>query len=348
MYPAFRSIRSMLSFCTLLLVLIGLPVILHVIGLPPRVEAWSGVSNHAGAVGDVVHTIYDDSHDADVLFVGPSLIRRGVMLKPIEQALSAHLGRPAHVAMLSMVWAGADMPYFMLRDYLARHKPQLIVWEVPGPTSNSNEPHIQAYRWMRFGEYSDAFAGLPLFSRVQVYAEMILGAPKELLYKLRPNIVTDEEKTDQDGEDVRENINTGYHKAKFVPEPLPSSQPTAKLIPDTSPIFHIDGDRPEAYQLNFVHKIAALAADKGVHLVFLHIPTDLEYGNSRLPEIANWSAVLGSQYNVIAIPAAELFQGSSRDHFLHYYSDSHLNTNGRRLFTNAIIPPVLEAYDQSK
>ncbi len=349
MLPAFRSTRSVLSFCALLLFLLGLPVILSLIGLPPREEAWSGIPLHAGAVGDVVRTIYDDRQKVDVLLLGPSIVRRGVMPGPLEEALSAHLGRPAHVAVLSMVWPGADLQYFMLRDYLNYHHPQVILWNVPGPTSSTNEPHIQAYRWMRYGEYQEAFKGLPLFYRIQVYGEMVLGAPKELLYKLRPNVITDQEKADHDGEDVRENINTGYHKAAFVRDTLPADPGrVAQLLPVSSPEFHVESTPPGAYQLQYLRKVVELAKDKGSDLVLIHIPTDTEYGDSDIPEIANWARVFGPQYKSIGIPSSVLFAGLDKERFLHYYSDSHLNTNGRQVFTHAIIPSVLEAYDQSK
>jgi hypothetical protein len=349
MLPAFRSTRSVLAFCALLIFLLGLPVILSWIGLPPREEAWSGVSTHAGAVGNVVRTIYDDQQDVDVLFIGPSILRRGVDPVPIEQALSAHLGRPAHVAVLSMVWAGADLQYFLLRDYLDRHHPRLIVWNAPGPTSSSNEPHVQAYRWMRYGEDKEAYAGLPLFFRIQVYGEMVLGAPKELLYKLRPNMLSDQEKADPNGEDVRENINTGYHKASFVRDTVPmGSERQAKLLADTSSLFHVEGAPPEAYELNYLRKIVKLTDKRGCTLVLLHVPTDAEYGNSEIPEIENWSRLFGPEYNIIGTPATALFAGLGHDRFLHFFSDSHLNANGRQVFTEAIIPSILEAYDQSK
>jgi hypothetical protein len=337
----------MLVFCALLLFLLGLPVILYKIGLPSREQAWSGSTYHAGAVGDTVRTIYDDHEDVDVLFVGPSILRRGVMEGPIQDALSEHLGRPAHVALLSMVWPGADLQYFMLRDYLDRHHPKLIVWNVPGPVSNSNEPHIQAYRWMRYGEYKNAFEGLPLRSRIQVYGEMVLGAPRELLYKLRPNLISAADLADPNGEDVHDNINTGYHKAAFVPDSLPiGTEPTAELLPVTSPVFRLAGTRPQAYQLKYLRGTMAVANKKDCAIVLLHIPTDTEYGESYIPEITNWSKLFGPQYEMIGIPAATLFAGMDKERYLHFFSDNHLNTNGRKVFTRAIIPPVLEAYDK--
>jgi hypothetical protein len=235
----------------------------------------------------------------------------------------------------------------MLRDYLQYHHPKLIVWNVPGPTSWANQPHVQAYRWMRYGEYKDAFDGLPIGSRIQVYAEMVLGAPRELLYKLRPNLISDAEMADPNGEDVRDNINTGYREAAFVRDSLPSgSDPAAELLPVTSPVFRLEGTQPRAYQLKYLRETLALVRKKNCALVLLHIPTDSEYGDSYLPEIVDWSKLFGPQYEMIGLPAATLFAGLDKDRYLHFFSDTHLNTNGRNVFTRAIIPPVLEAYDK--
>src|ERR1035441_7781669 len=109
MRPAFRSTQSALYFSAIVLFLLVLPVLVSWIGLPSRKEAWSGVSTHAGAVGDLVQTIFEDPKDADILFVGPSILKRAVEPSVIERALSLHLGRAVHVSVLSMSWAGADL-----------------------------------------------------------------------------------------------------------------------------------------------------------------------------------------------------------------------------------------------
>jgi hypothetical protein len=329
--------------------LLGLPVIVSWMGLPPREQAYSSVSFHSGAAGKVVENIYNDPQDADILFLGASLVRRGILDRRIQDALSSHLGRPAHVVVLSMNWAGADLTYFLLRDYLNRHHARLVIWNQPEPDAYKDDPHIQAYRWMRYGEYNDAFAGLSPYSRVQTYAEMVLGGPRELLAKLRPNLLSDQDKSDWEGEDIRNNIRTGYRHAQFVRDNLPrDSIRNASLMPVTSSLLRAAGPFPHGYQLHFLRALAAVAHQKKSNLVLLHIPTDSEYGETTIPEIADWSQLLGPSYKVIGVPSSMLFSGLGRDRFLHFYSDVHVNDNGREVFTESIIPPVLEAYDESK
>lgn len=349
MHPAFRTTKSALAFCGLLALLLGLPVIVSWMKLPPREQAYSGVSFHAGAAGNLVKTIYDDSRDADIVFLGASLVRRGILDHRIQDALNTHLGRPAHVVVLALSWAGADLSYFLLRDYLNRHHARLVIWNQPEPDSYKDDPHRQAYRWMRYGEYNDAFAGLSHYSRVQTYAEMVLGGPRELLSTFRPNLLSDQDKSDWEGEDVRNNIMTGYRHARFVQDTLPrDSKRNASLLPVTSSLLRAAGPFPHGYQLHFLRALAAVAHEKKSSLVLLHVPTDSEYGETTIPEIADWSQVLGPCYKVIGVPSSMLFSGLGRDRFLHFYSDVHLNDNGREAFTESIIPSVLEAYDESK
>jgi hypothetical protein len=348
MHPAFRSTKSALAFCGLLAFLLALPVIVSRIGLPSREQAYSSVSTHAGAAGNVVESIYEDPRDADILFLGASLVRRGILDRRIQDALSSHLGRPAHVVVLAMSSPGADLPYFLLRDYLNRHHPRLVIWNQPEPNSSGDQPHRQAYRWMRYGEYNDVFVGLGPFSRAQVYADMVLGAPRALLSKVRPNLLSDQDKSDWEGEDVRNNIMTGYKHTKFVRDTLlRDPKRNAVLMPVTSSLLRKTGPVPREYQLHFLRSLAALALQKRCNVVLLHIPTDSEYGEITIPEIADWSQLLGPRYQLIGVPSSDLFLGVERDRFLHFYSDVHLNDNGREVFTASIIPAVLKAYDES-
>jgi hypothetical protein len=119
-------------------------------------------------------------------------------------------------------------------------------------------------------------------------------------------------------------------------------------MPVTSSLLRAAGPFPYGYQLHFLHALAAVAREKKSSLVLLHIPTDSEYGETTIPEIADWSQLLGPSYKVIGVPSSVLFSGLGRDRFQHFYSDKHVNDNGREAFTESIIPSVLEAYDESK
>ena len=344
MQPALRSDRSTLGLLILLTTLLLLPVLVFRLGPPPRIEAYKSMSVTTGTVGTVVGAIYKSPRDSDIVFLGSSLVFAGISAPSVQSALSQHLHRPANVQVLAMNWPGLDIQYFMLRDYLSLHRTRLIVWNLPEPHSRAYEyPHIQAYRWLRFGEYSDALAGLPLRFRLALYGETVLGAPRQLLSLVRPNLIGDEA-TAIDPTLAR----TGYLGAQFVADDaLPADRTSAvQQIPLSSPSISVVGSAPGPYQMHFAGLIANLARKYNCTLLLLHVPLDAEFGDTRVPELADWDRQLDSRLTMIAVPSAQLFAGMDRSRFEHFYRDAHLNENGTRYFTEAIIPALLRAYDR--
>ena len=344
MLPAFRSRFSVLGYCGLLAVLFCLPLVTSWIGHPSREQAYAGLSNAAGRIGQQTSAIFGKSPDADVLFLGSSMLKAGVDLPLIEQALSAHLGRPAHVEVLGMNWQGMDLQYFLLRDYLNTHQAGLIIWNPPVPGSRNLEPHIMAYRWVRFGEYSDALSGLSLRYRVALYGDMVLGAPRELLSHIRPNLLGAKELKPEP-----RYLMSGYYGADFVPEPVDSTAPfpLEQSYEDPPYNFVYSKKKPlNSYQAHFAKKILQLAEEKHAGFALLHIPIDSEQGLNYMPELDNWASALHTDAPMIGVTSATLFKNVDRVRFYHYYKDQHFNVNGKMLFTRSIIPAILKAYDE--
>jgi hypothetical protein len=343
MLPAFRSNSSVASFCGILITLLCLPFVTYWVGHPPREQAYAGMTDEAGPIGAHVREIFRDPSDADVLFLGSSLVRAGVDGPTVEQALSAHLGRPAHVALLALNWQGLDLQYFLLRDYLNTHRAGVIIWNLPVPGSRNLEPHVEAFRWVRFGEYSDALTGLPLRYRMALYGDMVLGAPRELLSHLRPNLLSTEEIEAQMRSDK-----TGYYGGKFVPEPFGlATVPTLEQSYEEPPysLVHSSGIPLNAYEDHFAKKILELAKEKKIKIVLLHIPIDTEQGMDYMPERSIWVDTLHTDAPMIGATSAVLFKNVAPDIFHNFYRDQHFNINGSMLFTRSMLPAILKAYD---
>jgi hypothetical protein len=344
MLPVFRSNSSVIGFCGLLIVLLCLPLVNSWVGHPPREQAYAGLSEAAGLVGMHVREIFDDPSNADVLLLGSSLVRAAVHEPTLEQALSTHLGRPAHVEMLALNWQGLDLQYFLLRDYLKTHRAGLIVWNLPVPGSRNLEPHIEAFRWVRFGEYSDALAGLPFRYRLALYSDMVLGAPRELLSYLRPNLLSNKEMASQPRSE-----RAGYYGASFVPESVDSAAiPSLEQSYESPPynFVHAAGKPLNPYETHFAKKILDLAKGKHIEIALLHIPIDSEQGLDYMPERGKWSSTLHTDAPMIGSASKVLFKGVNERRFHNYYYDQHFNINGSMLFTRSIIPAILKAYDE--
>ena len=194
MHPAFHSTRAAAAFGLIMAMSIALPMILRTLGPPTREQAFSTLPTAAGPVAMIRNLIYQDSGQADVLFVGSSLIKTDVHAKQLAQRLSRELGRPMRVDVLELNWYGADQQYFMLKDYLAHHPPpNLVVLHTPQVRAYENRPHPQAYRWLRYGDLPELPQSFPTLSKLQLYGEMVLGAPRQLLSLLRPNLIGPED-----------------------------------------------------------------------------------------------------------------------------------------------------------
>ena len=209
-------------------------------------------------------------------------------------------------------------------------------------------PHAQAYHWFRYGEFQGDFKGTPLLARVVLYAHMVLGGPRELLSHLRPSLIGNDEKGQEALHKYLDELHSsGYHGAPFVAEddtPTPAQE--AHLLSFDSPLVSAIA-QPPAYSAHFFRAILDLASQHHCKLILLHIPESADYGESSIPVYA-WQKTGASGYPLIGVPTNALYPGMSKQRFLHYYADQHVNLNGSQLFTSAITPAVIEAYDESR
>jgi hypothetical protein len=342
MRPAFRTQHSAIAFCLLLAVLLLLPALVRPFGLLSRSHAFEGMRTEAGPVGWTTKILAEKQGSTDILFLGSSILRAAVEPAKVEKALAAREGRPVKVLTLSFNWQGLDVQYFLLRDFLAGHSLRMAVWTMPLRQNTSDQPHVEAYRWYGFGDYSDVVDRLPLASRVSLYSDAVLGGPLRIWDVLRPPQFLPADRLAE-----HEVARIGYYGAPFVAEPTepPSMASEAAIFPASGcASVAVTGPPLGPYQMNFARAIVELLHERGVPLVLLHIPIDDEYGEHDIPERMSWDRALGADASLVGIPAATLFGGIGKDRFLHYYRDQHLNANGQALFTKAIIPPLVSLF----
>jgi hypothetical protein len=343
MFPPFRSIKSVASFCILLASLLSLPVVTRWIGHPSREQAYASLPDAAGLVGAHIREMYRQPGDPDILFLGSSLVHAAIDTPTVEDALSAHIGRRAHVDILALNWQGLDLQYFLLRDYLDKHHPSLLIWNLPVPGSRNLEPHIEAFHWIRFGEYSDALSGLPFRYRIALYGDMVLGAPRELLSYVRPSLLSEDE--------INAPIHPeklGYYGAPFIAEPTTAAPVTADDSYQQPPyeLIHCAGKPLNAYEAHFANLIVKLAREKHIDVALVHIPIDGEIGLTYMPERGRWADALHTNAPMIGVPSGILFRNTDPAIVHNYYRDQHFNINGSLLYTRTILPGIIKAYDE--
>ena len=354
MHPAFRSPRAAAGFAAVLVLFLALPLVLKWVGPPTREQAFSMVPTAGGPVAMVRKLIYDDTGRADVLVVGSSLVKTDVHAQQLAGLLARKLGHPMRVDVLEMNWYGADQQFFMLQDYLAHHPaPRLIVLHVPQARASENGPHPQTYRWLRYGDMAPLPAGFPLVSRMQLYGEMVLGAPRQVLTLFRPNRLGPEDPV------PASELATGLGSPAAsgdaaLAEGAVANVPAAAVLPVTPPVFEVLKPNLKSayrfemgpYTLLFLKRIAELVRSGSSSLVLLHLPLGQDPLVESLQELQPWATLFGPAITMIAVPKSRLFQGVDASQF-YFPGDNHMNPSGGERFTASIAPAVAEAYRQS-
>jgi hypothetical protein len=343
-----------MAFGLSLVCFLALPLLLRELGLPSREQAFSMVPVGAGRVSEMKSAIYDHTANADVVILGSSVIQTDVHPEKLSEDLSRELGHPVRALDLGMSWYGADMQYFLLHDYLAHHSaPKLVVLHVPQAHATTNEPHPQAYRWLRYGDVPGFPRAFPPFANVQMYAEMVLGAPRQLLSLVRPNVVAPDDQPSPAQAAPPPGSVSDSDTTDIGPLPVPA----ASLEPTDSPLFvqvkpSLMGDnrfRLGDYTLYFLKQIAALVRKSGSSLVLIHAPLGdgKEPSTGRVAEITDWSKVFGRDVKMIAIPMETLYRGTDPAPFYGTH-DIHMSWRGGARFTESVAGAVAKAFNEAE
>ena len=350
MFPAVWSNRHAVALILVIGILLTLPVLMHVVGLPPRDRVYSGIRVETGTGPLDERTVFEEKGPVDVLLVGSSLLVRGIDVDLLQQQLSQQLGRPATVRRLALKWQGLDMQYMLMKDLLEHRKVGLVIMDMPTDALLGDAPHIQAYRWMRWGEFPTSTAGLSFRQRMAIYGAQVLGAPRQLVNYLRPNRLVQNQALVEDLGSQSQYSDVGYYGSKFVPEPRtpPTFTPDSLLSHGQSdPNFNFNGDPLGPYHQHWAREIGNLARQYNVPFAMIHIPEDVEKGSTRITERMYWPAVIGlPDAPIIGVPSATLFRDTPADQIQNYYYDQHFNDNGKEFYTRAVAPAVLYLYNK--
>jgi hypothetical protein len=344
MAPAFPSTRHAAALGALLVFLLALPILLHWAGGVSQEEAYRGVSERAGSFDYFRSQIFEEHSDLDILFCGSSLLGNGIDVPYVQRELSRAIGRQASVIELRQSWQGPDMNYFVTRDFLEHRKVKLLVIAAPARVHHSNQPHVQIFRVIRYGDHPGALDGLPLRSRLALYGDYVLGASRQALNLLRRNAI-DPPTTSP----LTRGPAAGYLGRPFVKRQVvvPAIPPASLILSSESRgVFHFDGPPLNAYQLHFLRKTEELAQQHHTLLVILHMPSPSERGMQVIPDRQLMPEVLGTGVAFAGVPSARMFANVPDDQFEDYFEDEHLGLNGYELFTGIVTPALIQLYEQ--
>lgn len=359
MSPAFSSTRQAAAFGLLLLLILLSPWLAGKSGLPPRDQIYSSISWRIGSFPYMSRQIFEEKGDIDIAFVGSSHLYNDIDTTYVQQQLSKKLGRPAKVLSLCWVYGGYDTLYFIAKELLARRKVHLLVlWD-----DQPHQLHISSWRWVRLGDDGADLAGLPLGTQISYYYGSILGMPRNLLNRLRPNLAP---------EASPEQFKWDYAHAWFPPEHLgaftsqesytdrpdlfqlftPKTPATPSDVclyaPDTRDQFRFSDVPGPFLRAYFAEKFLSVVQDHPTHMVFLNLPIFGERRSATMSEGRLWIGFFSTRAPLMGIVPARLFAGLNDDDVRNLYQDPvHFNQNGQAYFTRLITPKLIEVYEQA-
>lgn len=344
MTPAFLSSKHAAMFGGVLVVFLTLPVMLYWAGLPPKIEVYRGMSERAGPFDYMRRQIFESDTPLDVAFIGSSLVGSAISVPILQSRMSEALGRPAQIKVLRHSWQGPDLSYFLARDLVEHRKVRMLALAIPARIHSSSQPHVQIFRLVRFGDYPGAFDGLGIRNRMAIYAASMLGAPRQALTRLRPNMVDPAAGADHETENVK-----GYKGRPFVRRDVAAPVLTPEAVTysaDAPGPFRFDGRQLNDYQYYWLKKTVELARAHGIFIVLLHLPSPTERGMDTVPDRRRVPDVFGPGMAFVGVPSKVMFQNASDENFFDFFEDEHVNTNGGKIYTNIIAPALIQLYEQ--
>jgi hypothetical protein len=357
MQPAFSSTRQAAAFGALVLAALLSPMLAGKSCIRSRDQIYSSISWGNGPYAYLHNQIFEEKGDIDVAFMGPSSMWYGIDTPYFQKKLSEQLGRPAAARTLCWDWVGADPFYRISKDLMEHRKVHMIVFCDVTITARDTA-HEMAPELFQWPDHAEDLAGLQLRTKTAFYAAAILGMPKNLWGRARSNLpAIDSEEISWPGYYHMENpfrrlgslaspLIEGRTFVKFTPATHPDASQVCVYSDTTRTNFEFPRFPPNPMQAAFMRKVAQLARDHHVQLVYLYIPRSTEMRNATINPDAFWPDVCQADVPMMGIPPARLFAGLSDDDVLKlYWEYRHLNENGQEYFTSVVTPELVQFYE---
>jgi hypothetical protein len=342
--PAFETTRGLAAFVALVAALLALPLVLDRTAHPRSAAMIETTSENAGHFAFIADQLYRTSGDIDVLFLGSSYLSASIDTEHVKTRLSAALGRPANVIMFAVNWRDEHVYLLLANELLARRRVKMIVMDMPKDVM-TGETHPYSYQFLTYADFmAEPPDEEPETERAR-FAETVLGGPRLLWRTLRPA---------RKSERVASDIGSGLVKQGMDEEFVPVDTSGAReLATDdvtyserTAARFQFLGKPLVSAQLEPLTALRDRIAAQKIPLVIVHTPTYSERKNLRATERLFWPDFFGKGITMIGVPEAELFADYDDKSLRRLFYNEHMNENGGRLFTRAITPALVSAYEQ--
>lgn len=342
--PPFRTSLDAALFCLSVAVILSLPLLFRAFHGPSHRTRIATAPTSVGEYTFIQHEVFDETSDLDAVFIGDSVIWNGVDTMEVQKALSQTLGRQARVISLGWYWSGDDVLYYVLRDLLARRKVAHVVLRLQTEDQTRQASHPQAYRWLFGCEHDPVIRTLGLKDSLQAYGIEAIGGPRNLLSLLRPDLLASSWAAPTLGHFAVFEQRPGTFHPLDIPAPrfsldtlmVDAGNRSQRLRPTTVPL--------QGFQRHYAVAVRDLLREHHVPVTLLRVPARSEARVHTLDVAGGQLALYGPDVQVVAPDPGELFSHLSDAELdgFYFYDVRHLNRNGSRYFTLAIMPALVE------
>ncbi len=329
---------------------LGLPFALQCVDRPTLRDRFRSVPTAGGDFAAIEHVVLDERGDIDVLVLGTSYLWAAIDTPFLEKSLRHELGRPLVARTVGSNFRGEEMYLALLSEVVRRRKVRVLVLSMPGVRDRRDAPHPYAHR-IAGPDFLSMHNGLPLRQRGAALGVQLLGGPRHALALLRT------ERTEVSP--LVANKGAFLSHTGFAGEPFreqldePPSLAAEELIygPRSASRFCVLDDPLNEIQLHFTKKTIRLAEDHDVRVVIVHVPTWNDRVAGAPNEQSAWPDCVDERMNypelfprasLVGMSARTLFGAMTDEHAKLLFYSGHMNANGARYFTTALLPAFVE------
>jgi hypothetical protein len=348
---AFTTSFQRWAFAAAVTSFVALPFALDTLERPRLEERLRSMPTAAGDFAWIEHAILKEQSDIDVLVLGTSYLWAAVDTPLLEKRLSANLGRPIVARTLGSNFRGEEMYFILLEELLKHRQVGTVILSMPGVRDRRDTPHPYAHR-IAGAAFFSMYDGLPARQRASALGEHLLGAPRHALSLLRSERVEASPLVRTNGALVREAGFSGAGFTETMEAPPTHTADELTFGGSDRGRFCFREDLPGPLQLHFIEKTIRLAHGHGAKVVVLNIPTWADRNESASSERERWSdcAIERMKWNemfpgvqLVGLSARELFGDMGDERAKLFFYSGHMNANGARYFTSAVLPAIEEA-----
>ena len=335
--------KRVLIFCLIILFFLLLPILLDIFEIPNNSERFKSLPSndlgHPSPYINIANELTNSSEPIDILILGSSFGWTGLDASIITEKLSKEIGRSAKVLNFCSNWRGEDQYYIILHEILKKREVKFVVFTQPvWSIQQQNTWHFRTSHFMKFSD-NYLLDGLSVLDKITWYGHLVLGAPRQLISGLRPNLIPDIiPHAESFGSMLKKR---GFHGEEFkIYEPL-INQKEVNLEIGKSEYKDFDHNFPK-FQTFWFNRIRELLDNNKINRALISIPI----WSHRNDNFIRRSLVLNDIYqcDLIANVPKKLFgRFDDKKQKLFFYNE-HMNYNGAKYFTNSIANKIIDKY----